>query len=148
MTFDADQFLNASITTSNDTKLIPVPVGEYMSVIEKIAPRTWQSKDGTQSGVALDVFWLVEDQDVKQLLGRETVSVKQGIMLDLTPQGALDMSKGKNIALGRLREAVNLNQAGQPFSFHQLPGQMARVSITHRIDGEETYTQVKGVAKA
>jgi hypothetical protein len=119
-----------------------------MSVIEKIAPRTWQSKDGTQSGVALDVYWLVEDQDVKQLLGRETVSVKQGIMLDLTPQGALDMSKGKNIALGRLREAVNLNQAGQPFSFHQLPGQMARVSITHRIDGEETYTQVKGVAKA
>jgi len=148
MSFDADQFLNASITSSNDTKVIPVPVGEYMCVIEKIAPRTWQSKDGTQSGVALDVFWLVEDQDVKQLLGRDTISVKQGIMLDLTPQGALDMSKGKNITLGRLREAVNLNQHGQPFSFHQLPGQMARVSISHRIDGEETYTQVKGVAKA
>jgi hypothetical protein len=145
--FDAQSFLDSSVTGANDTKVIPVPMGEYQGIIDKITPRQWQSKDGTQSGVALDILWLVEDQEVKTFLGRETVTCKQGIMLDMTSDGKLDVTKGKNIGLGRLREAVNLNNPGQPFSFNQLPGQMARISVRHRIDGEDTFAEVKGVAK-
>lgn len=147
MSFDPQSFLDSSISSSNDTKVIPVPVGEYQGIIEKVAPRQWQSKDGTQTGIALDVFWLVEDANVKQYLGRDTVTVKQGIMLDTTPAGALDTAKGKNISLGRLREAVGKNEDGQPFSFAMLPGLAAKISVTHRISGEDTYSEVKGVAK-
>lgn len=145
--FDANSFLESSVSESNDTRVVPVPVGEYQGIIEKVEPRQWQSKDGTKSGIALDVFWLVEDANVKSYLGRDTVTVKQGVMLDTTPAGALDTTKGRNIALGRLREAVGKNQHGEKFSFSMLPGLAARISVTHRISGEETYAEVKGVAK-
>ena len=145
--FDANAFLESSVSTSNDTKIVPVPVGEYQGIIEKVLPRQWQSKDGSQTGIALDVFWLVEDANVKQYLGRDVVTVKQGIMLDTTPAGALDTSKGKNIGLGRLREAVGKNQDGQAFSFAMLPGLAARISVTHRVTDTDVYAEIKGVAK-
>lgn len=145
--FDAQSFLDATVSSSNDTKVIPVPVGEYMGIVDKVSPRQWQSKDGTQSGIALDIVWLVEDSGVKQALGRETVTVKQGIMLDLTNQGGLDLSKGKNIGLGRLREAVGKNEEGQPFAFSMLPGLSAKISVSHRVSGEDTFAEVKAVAK-
>lgn len=147
MSFDPQSFLDSSISGSNDTKVIPVPVGDYMGIIDKVMPRQWQSKDGSQTGIALDVFWLVEDQGVKDFLGRDTVTCKQGIMLDLNPQGGLDMSKGKNIGLGRLREAVGKNNEGEAFSFAMLPGMSARISVSHRVNGEDTFAEVKGVAK-
>ena len=146
MTFDASQFLNVTISTSNATKSIPVPMGEYHAVLEKVEPRQWQSKDGSKSGISLDVTWIIEDQGVKDFLGRESVTCRQGVMLDLTPDGAIDTSAGRNIALGRLREAVGLNQAGQDFSFHMLPGKMAKVSISHRVQNEDTFAEVKAVA--
>lgn len=147
MSFNPDEFLAASISTSNDTKIIPVPVGEYAGMIEKVLPRQWQSKDGTQTGISLDIIWSVEDSNVKQHLNREHVTVKQGIMLDTTDSGALDVAKGKNIGLGRLREAVGKNSEGEPFSFAMLPGLMAKIAVTHRVVGEETYAEVKMVAK-
>lgn len=147
MSFDAQAFLDSSVSGVNDTKLIPVPIGEYQAFIDKVIPRQWQSKDGTQSGIALDVFWSIEDQDVKAYCGRDSITVKQGIMLDFTTDGKLDMSKGKNIGLGRLREGVNLNSASQAFSFNQLPGQFAKVSVTHRLVDEDTFAEVKAVAK-
>lgn len=147
MSFDPDQFLNAAITGANDTKVIPVPMGEYQGIIEKVLPRQWQSKDGTQTGIALDIFWLIEDAGVKEFLGRDTVTCKQGIMLDTAAGGGLDMSKGKNIGLGRLREAIGMNDPSVAFSFHSLPGQSAKVSVSHRIVGEDTFAEVKGVAK-
>lgn len=146
MSFDPQSFLDSSVSGSNDTVVIPVPVGEYMGIIEKVMPRQWQSKDGSTSGVALDLFWLVEDANVKQYLGRDTVTCKQGIMLDLTPAGAVDMAKGKNIGLGRLREAVGKNDEGQ-FSFAMLPGLSAKISVQHRVSGDQTFAEVKGVAK-
>jgi hypothetical protein len=146
-TFDAQSFLDATVTASNDTKVIPVPIGEYMGIIDKVNPRPWQSKDGSQSGIALDVTWTVEDAAVKQQLGRENVTCRQGIMLDLTPQGGLDLAKGKNIGLGRLREAVGKNQEGEAFAFSMLPGLSAKISVTHRLVGEDTYSEVKSVAK-
>lgn len=144
MSFDTESFLSASISGSNDTKVIPCPVGEYQAVIEKVDARQWQSKDGTKTGVALDVTWLIEDQGAKAVTGREQVSVRQGIMLD-TVGGQLDMSSGKNIGLGRLREAVNLN--GDSFSFMQLPGQMAKVEVSHRVVGEDVFAEIKKVGK-
>jgi len=147
MSFDAQSFLDASVSGANSTKVIPCPIGEYMGIIEKVAPRQWQSKDGTQSGVAIDIFWLIEDSNVKALLGRDVVSVKQGLMLDLTPQGGIDMAEGKNVGLGRLREAVGKNDPDVAFSFNSLPGSAGKVSVSHRVSGEDTFAEVKAVAK-
>lgn len=145
--FDPQSFLDSSITEALDTKIIPCPVGEYQGIIEKVVPRQWSSKDGAQSGIALDVFWMVEDQGVKDFVGRDTVIVKQGIMLDMTSDNRLDTAKGKNVGLGRLREATGHNVAGQAFSFAMLAGCAAKITVTHRINGEDTFAEVKTVGK-
>ena len=136
------------IEGQNDTKIIPVPAGEYTAMIEEVKVRQWQSKaDPSKSGLTLDVQWSIDDASVKELLGRDKVTVKQGIMLDLTDAGGLDMGKGRNIGLGKLREGLNLNVPGQPFAFSMIPGRGAKVSVTHRIDCENIYAEVKGVAR-
>lgn len=146
--FNPDQFLDMQVTDANDTKVVPVPVGEYTAVIGEVKVRPWQSKkDPSVAGVALDLVWEIDSQEVKTLLGRDKVTVKQGVMLDLTDSGQLDMGKGKNISLGRLREATNLNVPGQPFAFSMLNGRVAKVNISHRVDGDTIYSEVKAVAR-
>lgn len=148
--FDPNKFLSQTVTGANTTRVIPVPIGEYPAIIDKVDIRPWQSKkDPGMAGLALDVLWWVQSPEVQTLLGRDKVIVKQGIMLDLTEDGeALDMSEGRNIGLGRLREAVGLNDPDKPFSFDQLPGNMATVLVNHRVDGEEIYAEVKRVARS
>lgn len=146
--FSPDQFLNTTLTEANDTKLIPIPVGEYLAVCTEVKVRPWQSKtDSSKAGIALDLQWSLDDANVKELLGRDEVKVKQGVMLDLTESGGLDMGKGRNVGLGRLREAVGLNTPGQPFSVTMIEGRLAKVKIEHRVDGENIYSEVKAVAK-
>ena len=146
--FNPDQFLDMQIEGQNDTKIIPVPAGEYTAMIEEVKVRQWQSKaDPAKSGLTLDVQWSIDDASVKELLGRDKVTVKQGIMLDLTDAGGLDMGKGRNVGLGRLREALDLNQPGRPFSFTMLTGRVARVSVTHRIADDNIFAEVKQVAR-
>lgn len=147
--FDANQFLDMSVDGTMDTKAIPVPVGEYIAVIEKVEARPWASKtDASKAGVALDILWSIDDAGVKETLGRDKVIVKQGIMLDLTESGGMDLGKGKNLGLGRLRTALNMNQPGQPFAPSMLPGRVAKVKVEHRIAGEDIFAEVKQVVAA
>ena len=145
-TFDPNTFLEASYTESNDTVTIPIPEGEYIAIVEKTEIRQWQSKDGTKSGLSLDITWNLDSPEVKTLLGREKVQSRQQIMLDLTDAGALDFGKGRNVVLGKLRAALNLNIPGQPFSFPMLNGQLGKVLIKHRVVDENIYAEVKAVA--
>lgn len=146
--FNPDQFLDMQFEGQNDTKVVPVPAGEYTAMIEEVKVRQWQGKaDPSKSGLTLDVQWSIDDPSVKELLGRDKVTVKQGIMLDLTGAGGLDMGKGRNIGLGRLREALDLNQPGRPFSFTMLTGRVARVSVSHRIADDNIFAEVKQVAR-
>ena len=148
--FNPDQFLDMQIEGQNDTKIIPVPAGEYTAMIEEVKVRQWQGKaDPSKSGLTLDVQWSIDDPSVKELLGRDKVTVKQGVMLDLTDAGGLDMGKGRNVELNRLRAAVDLNVSG--FSFHQLDGRMARVTVKQdqdKNDPQKFYARVKAVGHA
>lgn len=146
--FSPEQFLDMQVTETNDTKLTPIPVGEYIAIAEKVEVKSWQKKDDPSvSGLKLLVTWSVDDGGVKALLGRDKITARQDIMLDLNEGGGLDMGKGKNVNLGRLREAVGLNVPGQPFSFSMVTGRAAKIKISHRVDGEDIYSEVKGVAK-
>lgn len=148
--FDPNQFLDQQVTESNDTILRPVPVGEYVGTVLSVEARPWQGKeDPTKSGLALDIQWEIDDAGLKEELGRAP-KVKQGIMLDMTESGGLDMGRGRNVGLGRLREALNLNKPGAPFSFTMLAGRAARLKVTHRPDKnnpEVVYAEVKEVAE-
>lgn len=133
--FDINNFLDQTTTEANSTQALPVPIGVYTAVIDEVTARQWASrKDPSLSGIVIDVKWSIDDESVKQLLDRPQVFVRQGIMLDITPTGGLDFGKGKNVSLGRLREAVDLNQPGVPFSFAMLKGRIAKIQVDHRID--------------
>ena len=147
--FDPNQFLDMQFNEANDTKVVPIPVGEHFAAIDKVEVRPWTSKaDSTKSGLALDVLWSIQDPSVLAELGRDKATVKQGIMLDLTEAGGIAMGKGQNVSLGRLREAVGLNEPGKPFAFSMLMGRQAKVKVEHRIVGEDIFSDVKAVTKA
>lgn len=132
--FDANSFMNAVFTEANDTKLVPCPAGEYQAQIEKLEPKSGTIGKGDRIGepwASLNISYAVADQAVTAITGRDKVTVFQSVMLDLTPQGGLEQGPGKNINLGRLREACGLNNPGQPFTPSQLIGQMVRISVRH-----------------
>lgn len=140
-TFDTDSFMNAVTTDSLDTFATPVPEGEFTAFIKDIKPR--QAKNSA----ILDVFWIVEDDAAKAATGRTDPQVRQSIFLDLTDAGTMDWSKGKNISLGRLRDAVNQNQKGQQWSPGMLIGQTARIKVAHSMYNDMPQADVKAVVR-
>jgi len=143
--FDPDSFLAQTVEQANDTKVIPCPAGEFTGYIKDLKVSTGQ-KDGN-TWAALNPVWVIDNEEVRKLLDRDEVTVKQSVFLDLTEHGTLDMGKGKNVGLGRLREALDLNQPGQPFSFTMLTGRPAKLTVSHRVQGEDIYADIKMVAK-
>lgn len=150
--FDPKAFLDMTYNEANDTKRIPVPAGEHVAIITKVDTRTWQGReDPSKSGIALDVTYEIDSPQVKEALGRDKVTVTQGIMLDLTAEGMLDNGKGKNVDLGKLREATGLNVAGQPFGFRMLEGKVVKVLVVHDPSTKnpgEVFSNVRAVTKA
>lgn len=144
---DPDTFLAATIDGANDTVVLPVPPGEYNARLEKFTPpREVNVKDGVRH--VMDLSWAILDDQVRELLGRDAV-VRQALWLDITDAGSLDMGKGKNIDLGRLREALSMNTSG--FSFSNMLGSVAVVSIVNEADkndSSKTYARVKSVGRA
>lgn len=152
--FNAELLMGQTITEPNSTELIKVPEGEYIAVTEPITAESFKEFDirrgeraGTK-GLKINVTWMINDDSgaLKEMLGRPP-KVTQGIMLDRGPQG-LEMGKGKNVGLGRLREALGQNKTGIPWSWSMLGGQVAKIKVKHRIDGADTYVEVSDVTSA
>lgn len=153
--FDPKLFLDMQTNEATSTVRVPIPPKEYLAVISKVDTSKWTKRDDPSVfGLRLDVTYDIDDADVKALLGRDKISVAQGIMLDLTPQGGLDYSKGKNVTLGRLREACGVNTPGQSFSFRMLEGRPLKVVIGHKpseapgAQSGDVYENVVGFVKA
>lgn len=147
--FNVDQFLQTEIKGANDTKLIPIPPGEYKAQITKVNARRI-AKDGQEPRVVVDILWEVLDDNVKKVTGLDKPIAKQGIFLDVTPNGGLDMGKGKNVQLGKLRDALGQNRDGRPWNFKMLAGAIATIKIDNRADESDPtilYNDVKSVGK-
>lgn len=148
--FNPEEFLDQVTTEQNDTKVIPVPEDDYMGTSGKPNVRTWTSKDKSSSGVSLDLPFEIDDENAKAVTGRGKIIVRYSIGLDVVEVNGkmqLDMRKGKNVKLGRLREVFDLNVPGEPFGIMMLEGRVARISVTQRADGEDIFNDVKHVSK-
>lgn len=143
--FDPVQFAEQVVTEQMDTKLIPVPVGTYNMLLEKYTVRQNQGKqDPTKVYVSLDITWEVLDEGVKSQLSRDKVTVPQSIMLDIE-NGRIAVGAGKNVGLGKLRQALGLNVPGEPFSLGMIAGRMAKGTVYHDPYNGEIYSKVKSV---
>jgi len=143
--FDPTSFMDASFEGQLDTKLVPVPIGEWAAVIEDPKMTEWKSKDGEKSGWKLSMMLKIEAPEVAAITKRDINRVRHDIMLDITENGTLDMGPGKNIGLGQLREALGMNKPGEKFSFRSFDGKMLKTRVGHRTDGENTYAESKAV---
>ena len=150
--FDPNQFLDAT-TTEALIKRPPLPAGSsFIAEVGEIKAVSWQGKkDVTQSGIRFDVPLKIDvttDPAVVTALGGITsVTITDGIMVDTTDAGGIDMAPGKNAKLRRYREALGLNVPGQPFSPRAMQGRMIRVKIKHDPYEGEIYDKIDSVAK-
>jgi hypothetical protein len=136
--------MNSSTTDANSTAYTPVPEGEFQAAVASVTPRV------TNTGKALlNIGWKVDDETVKNETGMAEPMVYQTIWLDVTESGGLDTGKGKNVGLGKLRDALGQNKPGAPWSPGMMVGQVAIVRVGHSIDKRDNVTiqaEVKAVA--
>ena len=151
-TFDKNLFLGQQTTEAGSTEYTPIPINElgYQAQIEKIDARQEQIKGETAT--MLDVTYTIMDNDgsVEAATGLKKNSVRQTYFLDLSPNGGLDMGKGKNVQLNKLRDILGQNIQGKPWSPQMLVGQYIKVKVKHAPSEKEPgrlYTNIAEVSK-
>jgi hypothetical protein len=153
MPFDADKFLNQSISTPMSTSTIPCPEGEYRAFIDDGERAISFREGGTdRNGNDLSpqcvVLFNILDDNVKQQLNRDKVLVPHSIWLDVKGDN-LDLSEGKNVGLGRLRKALDQNDGACNPNMMKGKGPVM-VKVTQRSDKQDPtikYAEVSRVAK-
>lgn len=147
-TFDPEGFLNTEYAESTSTTIIPVPEGEFIAQVSDVKAK--QIQVNGEDRVVMDIIWEVLDDGVKAELEMDKVTVRQGLFLDLTEEGAIDMRKGKNRQLGLIREATGQNKDGKPWAPGKLIGETATIAVTQRPDKNDPdniFNDVKKVTK-
>jgi hypothetical protein len=147
--FDPATFLDATLDTPTE-KRPPLPVGDYTGVIGEVTARAWQGKaDPTKSGIAWDVPLLIEvPAELQASMGLpSTITLKDSVMLDLTPDGMIDNGVGRNRRLRLYREAVDLNNAGDKFSARVMQGRTVLVKVSHELWEGQPVERVTSVAR-
>jgi hypothetical protein len=141
--FDPSVFLDAQVNEVNE-KRPPLPVdnpddenGLYMAVIGEIKADSGIVGKGDNAGkpwVSMIIPLRVQVPAVIQALGIPAeLTLTDRAFLDLTPQGGLDNSKGKNRRQKDYRDATGTNVAGVPFAWRQLQGKVIKVKINHEL---------------
>ena len=149
-TFDPAEFEEALQTEeAMSTRYPTVPEGDYEAIIESYKLREVSTKQGTS--VVLDLNWHIPDEALQDELGMAKIVVRQGIFLDIDyvdGRPILLGTTGKNIKLGRIREALGMNKAGKMFEFSQLEGQgPLLIRVTTRSDKEDPDIIYNGVGR-
>lgn len=146
--FDPKTFGQMTFEGQNDTKTIPIPVGDWPFEIKKQEIVAWQKKDDpTVGGLKCVLFLETAHETVVEATGRPKNVARYELMLDLTPEGGLDFGKGMNAKLGRAREACGLNRPGQPFAFDMFIGHQVTAQVAHSEYQGDLQANVKGIAK-
>jgi len=141
--FDPAAFLDAQITETNE-KRPPLPTenpadpnGLYVAVIGEITTKAGTIGKGDRIGqpwAMMVVPLKVQVPPELQAVGLPPeLTLTDRPMLDLTAQGALDNSKGKNNRQRIYRDAVGLNKPGEVFAWRMLTGKHVKVKVAHEM---------------
>jgi len=149
--FDPNTFSSMTFIGANATESVPHPIGEHLFTITKQEITAWQGKqDTSKSGLKCTLALESVDPDgsIKAVTGREKNNLRYEIMLDLTPEGGLDMGKGMNVRLGRAREACNINDPTRLFAFDMFVGHQVKGMVIHETYKNQLMANVDSIAKA
>lgn len=144
-----EEFLSGTVEGASSTQLKPIPAGEFRAVCDNVELKSFEYKKGDragETGYRLVLVWHIDDEGLKAELGRNP-TMQQSIFLDMKGD-SLDMSEGKNVTLGRVRQAVGQNEPGKPWSPLMLKGAVAVLSIKQEVDGEDIRSNIDRVVAA
>lgn len=121
--FDPATFMPET-TEAGSTQAPIVEPGEYPGMVEKAEIRVItagpNSKSPGRQMPIIECTFKLEAPQFEKDFGRKP-TVRQTIWLDMN--GAqLDMGKGKNVTLNKLREALGQNKAGQKWNYKMMEG--------------------------
>lgn len=147
--FDPNEFLDAT-TTEASIRRPPVPAGtDLVGYIKDVVFRNVQGKkDPSKSYLFMDVQIVASITPELQSQGQPPeVTYTAGVGIDTIDGAGIDFSPGKNGQLRRYREALGMNNPGEPFSPRAMIGKQIRVKVKHEFYNGETYDRVDTVAK-
>lgn len=137
--FDKEAYLNQEFNQENAIKYLNPPSGEYEAMCDGVDIQEMERRDNADNQQPYMTILNV----THRLIGERAEEAKQkndwpegkpfiarqSIFLDLegsdgrlSTGGVLAFGPGRNVPLGRLREAVGLNRPGEPFSFKRMIG--------------------------
>lgn len=141
--FDPNLFLDAQISEQNE-KRATIPVdnpdasdGLYTAVIGEIKTDSGTIGKGENIGkpwISMVVPLKLQFGAALQGLGLPSeFQLTDRVFLDLTAQGGLDNSKGKNNRQRIYRDATGLNKPGEVFSWRMMTGRVVKVKVVHEL---------------
>ncbi len=147
--FNADSFLNQTVEAKLDTKRIPHPEGDWdEGQITDLKIKDGTSKESGKTWVRLTATIVNTDPQVKadMKLGEDQVpQVRWEEFIDITEDGTLDVSDGKNIKLGKLRQACGQNSDDE-WSLGDLKGATLGFRVKHQFNNDgDPYAVCSGV---
>lgn len=148
MSFDPQAFLNQAAGVKLDEQRELPAEGEYVAIAGEPKVEAKTSREG-KPFYTFEIVWDIQDQNELQRLGRDRLTVRQQGFLDVKEDGSLDFGRQKNITLGQIFSATNMNDGSGTLG--RIQGQMARVKVSHRPDRnnpERVFAEVTRVAKA
>lgn len=148
--FDKDTFLNQQTTGASETKYTPVPENEYAAYVdEELGLESYKDPERGEVPI-LVVGYVIMDEKLKEDLGLSKIVVQDRVFLDMEKDGALAFGPNKNVRLGKIREAVNQNDAKKAWNFNMLRGAgPVLIKVTHRFakNGDGPFANVDRIAR-
>ena len=153
--FDPQTFLDAQQNEVNE-KRPPLPTenpdspdGLFTAVIGEISTATGTIGKGDKQGqpwLSMIVPLRIQVPAAVQGIGLPPeITLTDRAFLDLTAQGGIDNSKGKNRQQRAYREATGMNRPGEPFAWRMLQGKVVKVKISHELYQEQIQERVAAV---
>jgi len=142
--FDPSALLETETDGDFNTRLIPIPEGEFSAHIKEggISMRGGIDKNGNR-WTAADVLFVIDDENVKASTSLKEPVAKLGLFLETDASGQRLLTKddnpNANVKLGKLKEAVGI-KPGRKFSLRHLEGLSCFVRIKQRTDPNDIET--------
>jgi len=153
--FDPSVFLDAQTNEVNE-KRANIPVdnpdstdGLYVAVIGEIKTDSGTIGKGERTGqpwISMIIPLKLQFGSAVQAMGLPAeFQLTDRAFLDITPQGGLDNSKGKNNQQRKYREAAGLNKPGEPFAWRMLTGKVVKVKVAHEFYNDAIVEKVSQI---
>ena len=149
MSFEPEQFMHVTLTERSSTEFPVIPEGTYTCLLGEAKLSKNLSKKTGDEFLSVDIECEIDDERVREAVGRDKVTSRLGFIVDLDEHnGSMVIAEGEgvNVRLGWLREAIGLNE--KEFNFGMVGGQVVMGQLKNKAgEGGQVFSNIVRVAK-